>query len=97
MASKKELEIHHLWWSGYNRLSDARHHSAGYSQHFTNFHDKGLDDETIAAAFSVPVEDVTHDIEIYTEAIALMKHSNELAAKWVAENGPSSLLEGYDE
>lgn len=97
MASKEEVEIHKLWWAGQKRLHDAFHHESRLSEHFINFRNNGLDDETIAAAFSVPVEDVSHDIRIYDEGLAMMKESNAQAAAWVAKNGPSPLLAGYDD
>lgn len=98
MASKEEIRIHKLWMTGYDLLFKARHHGMkNLPNQFIDFRERGLDDETIAAALDVPVEDVNHDIEIYTEAIAIMKHSDELASEWISKNGTSPLLEGYDE
>lgn len=99
MASKEEeaAEINRLWWNGHSRLRDAFHYEDCLAEHFVNFRNNGLDDETIAMAFSVPVEDVRHDIRVYDEGLTMKKESDRRAAAWVAKNGPSSLLGGYVE
>lgn len=94
---QEEMEIHQLWMKGYDQLFTARHHGTDLPHYFIQFRENGLDDETIAAAFSVPVDDVDHDIKIYTEATEIMKKSNKLAEAWISKNGHSPLLEGYDE
>lgn len=85
MMSKEEEAFDKLWWEGQNLLTQARHYGSRISEHFISFHENGLDTETIAAAFSVPVEDVIHDIDVYNRGLKMMKTAAEMAEVWDAK------------
>lgn len=96
MATKRETEIHVYWLKGLKLVE-----SCLTPIHVTNFilgcKRSGMSAQEIAAAFNVVVEDVEHDIALLERGVKIMSIANRQAEEWIEENGPSDLLEGYDE
>lgn len=96
MATPEEERIHAMWLEG-DKLVNSVRSSLLVAMSFAQFRENGLSDETIAAAFSAVVEDVSHDIDCIERGAQLCGKANRLGEAWIAKNGTSPLLEGYDE
>lgn len=60
-----------------NALARIRHPGNMQPIYFKRFRQSGLSDETIAAGFNVPVEDVDHDIRLIEQADIFLKEYGE--------------------
>lgn len=96
MASEEEKKIHAIWLKGFDLVNSCLN-PIHVTSSIRQFKRNGMSAQEIAAAFEVVVEEVEHDTAMLEEGTALMKEANRQTALWIEQNGPSPLLEGYDE
>lgn len=96
MASKEEIAIYTYWMKGFDLVNSCLTPTR-VTNSILGCKRSGMSAQDIAAAFEVVVEDVEHDIAVLEEGNKILSEANRQIEKWVEENGPSPLLEGYDE